>query len=266
MNPREVYPNAPLVSVSFELRHPESEMPTSKQRSLFKDLIREHLPVMRIRQSTVQTFEIGPAGPSHQVVNEDVPKYFNRENTMAVSLLKGSTLVETTDYPGWEKFREIVSAACQARDRIGGIDGIERIGLRYIDEIRIPGTNATPDWKTYLNESLLGPRDGGGAGMGLQQWQGMAVYGPESGRSLVLRYASGDGFAADPNGELRRKSPSYPGPFFLLDIDSFWIPESGFPEFSDSLLLAEGDALHAPVRQTFENLITDQLRNEVLRK
>ncbi|GAA4655746.1 TIGR04255 family protein [Arthrobacter gyeryongensis] len=265
MNQREIYPNAPLVSVSFELRHPESDTLSAKQRSLFKELIRQYLPVMRTQQSTVQTVEIGPSGPVQHVSTEEVPKYFDRENTMAASLLKSSTIVETTQYPGWERFREVLAAVCSARHEVSNIDGVERIGLRYIDEIRVPGTDI-PDWGMYLNDSLLGPRSANGIGLPLKQWQGVAAFGPEKGRSLVLRYASGEGFATDPNGELRRKSPSYPGPFFLLDVDSFWVPEAGVPEFSPTLLTSQGDALHAPVREMFEQLITDRLRNEVFRK
>ncbi|MGO4192249.1 TIGR04255 family protein [Arthrobacter sp. YAF17] len=265
MNQREIYPNAPLVSVSFELRHPESDTLSAKQRSLFKELIRQHLPVMRTQQSTVQTIDLGPSGPVQRVSTEEVPKYFDRENTTAVSLHKNSIIVETTQYPGWEGFREIVVAACMARHEVSNFDGVERIGLRYIDEIRVPGTDV-PDWGSYLNGSLLGPRSDNGIGLTLNQWQGVAAFGPEAGRSLVLRYASGEGFATDPNGELRRKSPSYPGPFFLLDVDSFWVPEDGVPEFSESLLTSQSEALHAPVREMFEQMITDRLRNEVFRK
>lgn len=50
-----------------------------------------------------------------------------------------------------------------------------------------------------------------------------------------------------------------------MDIDSFWAPSDGFPEFDIEMLLAMCDDLHAPVRSLFERLITDRLRKEVLR-
>lgn len=264
MTKREVYPNAPLVSVSFELRHPEAEALGPKQRSIFKELMRDMLPVMRSQQATVQKVEFGAAG-AVQVDTEEFPKYFDRKSTIAASLLKGSTIVETTQYPGWPVFRNVVAAVCRARHQVSQIDGIERIGLRYLDEIRIPEIVA-PNWGDYLVSSLLGPSMEKDSDLSLSSWQGQALYGPERGRSMVMRYATGEGFAVDPNADLRRKTPVYPGKFFLLDLDSFWIPESEVPEFSESIIAKTGDLLHAPVREMFEQCITERLRNEVFRK
>lgn len=265
MNKREVYPNAPLVSVSFELRHPQSEPLTPRQRTLFKDLLSTELPVMRTQQIASQTVEFGPSGPVSQGHTEEHPKYFDRKTTIAASLLRESTIVETTQYPGWDDFSALVVKVCDARNEVAPLDGIERIGLRYIDEIRIPDTE-NPEWRAYLVPALLGPHVENEPDLPLTQWQGAAVYGPDKGRSMVMRHATGEGFAVDPNGELRRKSPAFPGKFFMLDLDSFWVPESGVPVFSMPLIEETVEALHAPVREMFEQCITDRLRNEVFRK
>jgi len=74
-----------------------------------------------------------------------------------------------------------------------------------------------------------------------------------------------DGYAVDPGGELKRSAP-VPGAFFLLDIDSYWTPSEGIPEFDVGQLLTTSEDLHAPVRRLFESLITDELREEVLRR
>lgn len=264
MNQREVYPNAPLVSVSFELRHPQTDPLTPQQRTLFKDLLSDDLPVMRTQQISSQRIDFGPSGPVTQVQTEDHPKYFDRKMTVAASLLSGSTVVETTQYPGWEEFRTLILKVCDARNHVSPIDGIERIGLRYIDEIRIPNTE-TPDWSAYLAPSLLGPGIEMHSVLPLKEWQGISVYGPENGQSLVMRHATGEGFAVDPNGELRRKAPAYPGKFFMLDLDSFWVPESEIPVFSMPDIEKISKDLHAPIRTMFEQCITDRFRNEVLR-
>lgn len=265
MMQREVYPNAPLVSASFELRHPQSEALDGRQRALFKDLLGDSLPVMRSQQAVTQTIEIGPAGTVPQVQVEEFPKYYDRKTTIAASLLRSSTVIETTQYPGWEAFSEVLLKVCEARNEVSPVDGVERIGLRYIDEIRIPGVQ-DPEWSEYLVPSLLGPRIEKGPDLSLGQWQGVAVYGPTNGRSMVMRHATGEGFAVDPNGDLRRKSPVYPGKFFLLDLDSFWRPESEVPVFSMSVIRETTEALHAPVREMFEECITERLRDEVFRK
>lgn len=265
MSQREVYPSAPLVSVSFELRHPETQPLTSRQRALFKDVVAEALPIMRSGQVSSHTIEIGPSAMTPQVESEEFPKYFDRNTTIVASLLSRSTILETSQYPGWDSFSNLLLRVCEARNQVSPIDGVERIGLRYIDEIRVPATD-DPDWSEYLSPSLLGPRFEDSSGLPLKQWQGAAVYGPAQGRSLVMRHAAGEGFAVDPNGELRRKSPTYPGPFFAIDLDSFWVPESGVPEFSLPLVKETIETLHVPVGETFEQCITERLRQEVLRK
>ncbi|MFC2725538.1 MAG: TIGR04255 family protein, partial [Bifidobacterium dentium] len=64
--------------------------------------------------------------------------------------------------------------------------------------------------------------------------------------------------------QLRRPLPS-PGPLFKLDIDSYWQPDD-IPVFDPNRILAIADKLHDPVRSMFEGLITNRLRNEVLRR
>ena len=81
----------------------------------------------------------------------------------------------------------------------------------------------------------------------------------------MLRYGAWEGFAVDPGGDLKRSSAT-PGPFFLMDIDSFWIPIGGVPEFDVKALLTICDELHTPVGRLFERLITDRLREEILRR
>ncbi|MCU6479894.1 TIGR04255 family protein [Arthrobacter sp. A2-55] len=265
MKEREVYPNAPLVSVSFELRHPQTETLNGRQRALIKERLAGLLPVMRSQQAITQMVEIGPAGAVPHAQSEEYPKYFDRKMTIAASLLQGAIIVETTQYPGWEVLSEILLAVCEARHESSPIDGVERIGLRYIDEIRIFGVD-DPNWSEYLIPSLLGPQVQASPDLPLNQWQGASVYGPSAGRSLVVRHATGDGYAIDPSGELRHKTPAYPGKFFMLDLDSFWVPEVEVPVFSMDLLREYGEALHAPVREMFENCITEKLREEVLRK
>jgi len=50
-----------------------------------------------------------------------------------------------------------------------------------------------------------------------------------------------------------------------LDIDSFWTPEGFIPEFDPQVLVEKSEELHDPLRTLFETVITDRLRNEVLR-
>jgi uncharacterized protein (TIGR04255 family) len=56
------------------------------------------------------------------------------------------------------------------------------------------------------------------------------------------------------------RSPT--GSYFLIDIDSGWnAPVDDLPEFAVGEVLDVLDRLHAPVREVFERMITDKLRD-----
>ena len=197
---------------------------------------------------------------------EEFPQFFSRDSRLAISFKQGAVIVEATRYNGWVDFRNIVEAAIRARAAIGSVDAVERIGIRYLNEVR-PGDDRAPvDWTQWVDPGLLGPVSYASAvELDMSQLQGLAVYGPSHGRSLVLRYTPGQGQAIESNQPLVR-DPSSNGPFMWLDIDSFWASEGDIPEFDPDFLMIKSDELHEPLRTLFEHLITDRLRNEVLRR
>lgn len=263
MRDREVYPNAPVVLVALEVRHPTAGPLTHAHRLKIKQRLAEQLPILRSGQmATVQTTVGATMAP--EVRTEEFPKYFSRDNTIAVSVRTEAIIIETTSYVRWEDLRELTSKVLTARQEVDGIDGVERVGLRYIDEIRVPD-DPGKDWALWVNSALLGPAPvGESLGLRAVQWHGITVFESGPDREVALRYGPREGYAVDPGGDLKRPAPA-PGAFFLMDIDSFWTPSDGVPEFNIERLLMVCDELHAPVRSLFERLITDRLRKEVLR-
>ena len=119
--------------------------------------------------------------------------------------------------------------------------GIERIGLRYVLEIRVPaGVDGRIEWTNWIDESLLGPQRLAPGGLLLTEWQGAAVYREaQPGKSLIVRYGPGVGQALDAQYHLRRVTPVQAGQFFLMDIDSFWTPPTGaIPEYNREALVS----------------------------
>jgi len=267
MEKREVYPNAPVVLVALEVRHTTADLLTSAQRNAIKRRLSSHAPIMKTGQLQQLTVVQAVGGPSAapELRAEEFPRYFSRDNTVSVSLRAEAVVVETTRYVRWEQLRTLVADVLEVRQEIGGVDGVERVGLRYVDEIRIPG-GPEQDWASWVDLTLLGPAQvSDELDLAATQWQGVSAFTPGPERTVVLRYGPREGFAVDPGGDLKRSTPA-PGPFFLMDIDSFWTPSEGVPEFDVKALLATCDELHAPVRRLFERLITDRLREEVLRR
>jgi len=258
---REIYPSAPVVLVALEVRHPMVEPMSAAAIARAKKILRGATPLQEAQ--TIAGFAITPDGPAAQPT-ETAHRFSSRNRSTAVTFRSGAVVVETTHYGQYEDLREVIELALRARDVAGQVDGVLRVGLRYIDEIRVPGDTDPLGWEEWVNPSLLGPAPLAAAhGLTPAQWQGLAVFNGASDAQLVLRYGPSEGYAVDPGGQLRRPAPA-PGPFFLMDIDNYWAPDA-VPDFDVAALLQRCDDLHRPVRALFESLITEKLREEVLR-
>lgn len=257
------YPNAPLVLAIVEVRHPTAPPLDSQTLASAKEMLAEFTPLPRVEQRT--EMELG-TGAQRAVV---LPKLIARNKQTSVTFGSESIVVETTAYDGWQAFRRVLAAALSTRQIVAPVDGFERIGLRYIDEIRVPSLDDAIAWSEWVAADLLGPsRRFAGLRLSQLQQQGISIYATDRvGESYTLRYGAMEGppvVVSTPN-LVRHDAPS-PGPFFLLDTDGAWQLDSsaGIPEFDPSEILAIADRIHLPLKEIFELLITDRLRKEVL--
>jgi uncharacterized protein (TIGR04255 family) len=265
---REVYPHAPIVLVAVEVRHSLCEPLDPSSLTKFSKQVVALLPLRSEVQRVSLAFQAGAGGAPLQQQVAAFPRWSSRDKRTAVTARTDALVIESTNYQQYERLRDIVEVALNARMPSIGAAGVERVGLRYIDEIRVPmddGEGST-DWAKWVHPSLLGPAVESElvVKMKLAEHQGLAVFAGDNDRVLALRYGSREGYATASSPELRRPMPP-PGPFFLLDIDSFWQPSEVVPEMATESVLQSVDALHTPVRQLFEGLITEKLREEVLR-
>ena len=96
----------------------------------------------------------------------------------------------------------------------------------------------------------------------LSSMQGIAIYELSPHQQLRVNYAAAaDGFAVNPDGPLRVAS-SEGGPHFRLDLESQWSApgDDAVPTFDVESVLAIADELHNPIKEAFECLIQDRLR------
>lgn len=231
-------------------------------------LVRETLPI----PSEVHEFAVEyQANPGSQPVQSQImntyPRWSSRDKRTALTIRQDALVIETTLYEGYEQIRTLLELALNVRIAVAIPAGVERIGLRYIDEIRVPsgpGGNQ-PSWQDWIMPELLGPthiaKDLGLVPTGNE---GLAIFSGKDSKTLVLRYGAQDDYAVRSTPDLRRPLPP-PGPLFRLDIDSFWQPVDEVPEFDEEGILAYADQLHEPVRGVFESVISERLRDEVLR-
>ena len=215
--------NPPLALTVLEIRYPELSGGFEEETlHVVRQAVRGRLPLHE--SQTDDQVEVTPGAPAPvSVKRRPVLRFSSRDRTTALLVKQDALAIETTAYAGWsQSFRPLVEEATRALGDANPPDGVERIGLRYIDEIRVRGVGEKPgDWKGYINEHLLAAAhpDMIPSGMQAQEWQGVVRYRTSASSTLVVRYGPQWGHAADPAGPTRRKNPPPPGHFFLLDRD-----------------------------------------------
>jgi uncharacterized protein (TIGR04255 family) len=261
-----VYPNAPVVLVAIEARHPDAGSLGPGEQAELKRLLSDVFPLPQPVTAKTFTTAIGIQIPN-EVREEVLPRFAKRDQTTAVTFSSQSVVIETTAHETFDQLSDLFLVAIEARQAVAPVDGLVRLGLRYVDEIRVPDVRDQAEgWAEWVDRTLLGPvAKGIPFGLEPEQWQGAVIFDSGEGRKLGLRYGPRVGYAIAPGGPLQRPTPS-PGPFFLIDMDSFWTPTGEVPEFSAQVIARKCDDLHEPVHGLFESLITERLRIEVLRR
>jgi uncharacterized protein (TIGR04255 family) len=130
--------------------------------------------------------------------------------TTIVSISPDSASVECTTYPGWEAFETRIRSTLEAIDDLLP-PVITRVGLRYVNELLLPGAETTADWRRLLDDEMVGfiggERIGGRVRRSLEQ-----VTLDMGEDEVTIRH----GFVA------RRDLPeSTPSSLYLFDIDAY---------------------------------------------
>ncbi|HUF58386.1 MAG TPA: TIGR04255 family protein [Actinomycetota bacterium] len=270
MDEHEVYPNAPLRLVAHEVRYPLSpRLGTQDQLAVFLEALDDLLPVAEMGGEQGFVLSVGGASSVSTPPIRSVFKLASRDRTTVATVSGTNTTIETTSYRSFTSFLPLANRVFGVLAESGLIVGMERVGLRYIDEIRVPSLESGPNmWTPYVQSALIDQIALGvnAAQLIPQSWQGAVNYSTEENQSVVLRYGAMEGFAVNQDGPLRVPKRTSPGPFFLIDIDSFWAAAEVTNGMDLDWLMNLSVQLHRPIRDLFEAAITDKLRDDVLRK
>lgn len=263
----EIYPNAPIVDMVAEIRYSQCEPLDKPRLRRFTAALGEYLPLLSEESNMPVQLQNADGQDISLVPGETFPRWSSRDKRTVLTLRQNTLSLETTNYPGYREVRKLLETAVVTLEQLTSPKGVTRIGLRYVDEIRVPsdGENPQPRWEEWIDTSLLGPEAVDGRhGLTLRGNQGAAMFAGEQETTLVLRYGAQDEYVIPSTPQLRRPMPS-PGPLFKLDMDSFRAYDDYIPPFKSEKILNTADLLHKPVKNVFEDLITEKLREEVLR-
>ncbi len=263
------YPNAPLALVLLEVRHSATEPLTTSQVATVKAHLLDVAPLPQTDHALNLQFQVMgvPGAQPSQPELVQAQRFVSRNRRTCITFTPVTATVETTEYVGWTEFRQLASVALAARRAVDPPDGCLRIGLRYIDEIRIP-EEVEPDWSKWVSNSLLPPipKDLDFSLRPVQQ-QALVAYSSDTpSHTLTVRYGAVDGpptVISAPH--LERPALPPPGPYFLIDTDAAWTITSGVPtpEFNVDFIIETANELHTPAKAVFEALITEDLRGQV---
>ncbi len=149
---REVFANAPLAYVACEVRFPLTPNLTGDESlELLAAAFADTLPIPDF-------MSVRPAGEME--ATQDIERglrFLNKARTASIAVTRRSLVTEVTSYSRWENFKPLVLRAIEAVADTKRIIGAERIGLRYINEVRVPGSiSDLSGWRGWISDDVLG--------------------------------------------------------------------------------------------------------------
>lgn len=256
---REVFPHAPLALVAAEIRFTDAARLRQQQtRDEIAIAMEGRFPFAEPLQEASFNLTLGGAPQVQERVGVVLK---NASSTESLTILSESLTYETTAYQSFEELLEAVTAACEALVEARVRPAVQRVGLRYVDEVRVPeAVTDVRQWSRWIDEQLVAHLAVGPGEFPATSTQIVSTYDLGQGRGLNFRCAAlNQGTIVVPQ-HLKRPAVES-GPFFVLDFD-------GFRDFTNQdvvQLSAEvvGDSLsavHVPCGTAFQRSITDEAR------
>ncbi|MFF0707409.1 TIGR04255 family protein [Gordonia sputi] len=243
----EVYAKAPLVLVTTQLRYAhEPRLNSAEVRDVAAEELRSILPVLDIESVEDEAGEV----TRHL-------RATNEQRSISVVISSQALTIDATEYTHFGEFSELLGVCLSALEVAVGKLYVERVGLRYIDEVRPPGITLTQDWDKWIAPELVSavkllPN------RAPDRLHGSTFYEVADRTFLVFQWGEVVGQSVVAPSEVRNTLPE-PGRFFVLDADAFWVPESPTAAAPTAILERFGE-LHSPVSETFQASLTEQAR------
>lgn len=183
----------------------------------------------------------GPATPAAtQEVNLGAWQYVSEGRDWVATVAPGFFSLETLSYERWDDFLARLDQLVAAVADVLSPALVQRVGLRYIDELRAPGVTTAADWSGRIAPNFLGAANDPHVGASVTSiQQAVEIQGP-NGTKVVLRH-----------GTVRTVEGQ---PAYLLDQDCS-IEDSG--RFDAATLITSFDQLHILALGVFQRAITD---------
>lgn len=193
------------------------------------------------------------------IMGESAPKvafmprfeFQNKEGSLGIVLTSNNFAIHTNGYKTYEDFEKYIATAIEVINGAMSLSIVERIGLRYVDLVRLK-ENET--WKHYLKEGLLGLDP---AKVGVKSWMSKfeSLGDTEIGKLLIRCGQTELPLPPDLQPPTLKYSVSLnPGEIgTLLDCDHF---SETTMDFESKAVLAKIGDLHDHIDRAFRNSVT----------
>lgn len=256
---REIYQNSPLAIVTAEVRlNYEPRLNSDTTRDRFAEYVRSSFPLLERRTVNSVAFQ-----ESEDPQVESVPQMrattLDQNATTALTPVSLNISMAGQAYSGFDAFLPLVDAAVSALSQAVDSIVVQRVGLRYIDEIRVESPpQHTDGWEPWVNAALLSAVHAYQAA-GAEFMRGTTVYDSGEGRKVIFNWGEFIGSTVV-GSDLPFYEANLPvTKMFLVDIDSAWEP-------SEYALLNSEEvgniirSLHDPIGEIFQWSITEKSR------
>ena len=259
---------APLAFVAAEVR-------VSYTPALVTDVViaalSKQLPALPVpRKEQRQTVIIGAAPTPLEVA----VRLTSVDGMTSLTVSATTLTLETTSYQGIDAFSGLFSQCMEAVAEAAAPSFVERIGLRYVNELRVAEPiTAIEQWGTYVCSEVMAPAHVGGTalqsagveGATVNSLQTLVTFDVPPQRAITARFLPLVGPPAVGNEPLMRPQMPAEGPYFIVDLDAYWPSTQRPPEmFMPGELSRTVSELHVPVEAMFLWATTTKFREGAL--
>ncbi len=190
------------------------------------------------------TLALGPGQPQGVGSSPEADGWQLRRGQLVVNVGRSAVAVETTAYDGWTSFRATIAALCGSLGELISVPGEQRLGLRYVDRIALPGVMRPGDWKDLLAPWLAAPLAHDKLGDAVLAVSGQVELTAGESTRATIRHR------AFPDFERRGRHT------VMLDLDTFRL---GYRPFDANAVVTMSDEFNDIAHRLFEASITPAL-------
>lgn len=257
---RENYVNAPLALVTVEVKlnyDPRANLPAVRDE--FGLAVRPAFPVLSLENVVNFSVQLPTGTSEQQIIPQIRATDAGRTATVALNPNSMQLTVLGEAYQGYESFEPLLQVCLDALEVALPGAGIERVGIRFLDEIRVADTvRSAEDWSRWINAGLIASVAAFEEGESVQV-RGGTVFASGEDSQVNFQWGDFEGKTVIADELPLAKPDRDDSKFFVLDVDSAWqAPE--YTVLSAAEVAGRVGVLHTPIGSIFQWAITEESR------